>query len=532
MTMARIDAAALKTVHVVGDSHALAFKGKSVSLPDYGLVVNASVEYVPGLTTDKLVTGRQLHPEIAQYFLRTGIITKEGVRAAATEDGVVIGAQYASGLGFQKPMVIFLCGEIFIRNTLGALLAKGPLKLSDLREIFNTVVQNYIRDIVSIRTAFGLHAVVHEICPPTADDRKFEEINEFACPGELRAEAYNIFNSLLLEATLKHNVPFCRSADHLAVNGLLAEEFEFDGVHADPKHAYMSLERTVSLWLHTRGGEKTDRFVPWVRLFAPNGYKPEITQLGISQTFTPFDSDQLAALRSAIGNFEGIVCKKPTLCWAHQPPTMGYGLYNETITYGDISPAGLRILRDVLIAGPFGERVRKLFGAKYSIINVRPVHSLPHSGEGIGQQAFHRDGCPPGVFRALIYLNDVSTDNGAFEYIPVGATEPTQATGRAGSTFFFDANVVTHRATPPRTGERLALDLILLAHPDSCTEIADCRVGFNWPIDPYMFAVSENCQPRLKADRWFYPAFVASKISDNRSAPPAGAAEAPKRAAG
>jgi hypothetical protein len=161
--MALIEPAALKTVHVIGDSHSLAFKGKSVLLPEYGLVVNASVEYIGGLTTDKLVEGRQLRPEIVNYFLRNGIITKEGVKAAATTDSMVTGVQYATGMGFDRPMVIFIAGEIFIRNTLGAMLAGSGVKLSQIHDLFRPVVEKYVADVRAIQIAFGLFAVIHEI---------------------------------------------------------------------------------------------------------------------------------------------------------------------------------------------------------------------------------------------------------------------------------------------------------------------------------------------------------------------------------
>lgn len=510
--MAQIEPSALKTVHVIGDSHALGFKGKCVSMPDYGIVVNASVEYIVGLTTDKLVENRQLRPEIVHYFLRNGIITKEGVKAAATADQMVIGAQYATGTGFHKPLVIFTAGEIFIRHYLGSLVAKGPVRLSEIHEMFSVVTQHYARDVAAIRAKFGVYAVIHEICPPTADDAKFEEINKYRCPADLRAAAYSIFNTQLMEAARNVHVPVCRSSDYLAENGFLKEEYEFDGVHADPKYAFTSLERAVSFWLHNRVSEATDRYFPWCSLLDPNGYKPEISRIGLSEVFTPFRPDQLDDFRRAIAHFEPLACLHPTLDWAHQPPTAGYGKGNDTITYGDITTAGMEVLRDVMIKGPFGDTVRKLFGgARFSIINVRPVHSLPHAGNGVGQQSMHLDGCPPGVFRAIVYLNDVSEENGPFEYIPVGKSEPVRVTGKAGSTIVFDANAVLHRATPPRVGERWALDLILLVHPEACTEIVDCRPGFTWPIDPYMFGVSANCLPRLKADRWFNPALVAPK---------------------
>ena len=60
-----------------------------------------------------------------------------------------------------------------------------------------------------------------------------------------------------------------------------------------------------------------------------------------------------------------------------------------------------------------------------------------------------------------------------------------------------------------------------MVQPEGCTEIADCRPGLTWPVDPYMFDVSESCYPPLKANRWFYPALVAPK----RPAQPVPAAE-------
>ena len=526
--MALIEPAAPKTVHVIGDSHALAFKGKSISLPRYDMTANASAEYIPGFTTDGLIPNRQLRLEIVHYFFRHGIISKEGVRAAASADPLIAEAQYATGTGFDRPMVIFVAGEIFVRNTLQALLSKGPVKLSEVHQTFRPVVEGYLGDVAAIRSKFGLHAVVHEICPPTANDARFEEANGFHCPRDVRAVVYTVFNTLLLEAAPKQHLAVCQSADYLAVDGVLADEYEFDGVHADPKYAYTSMERAVTSWLHSRGSEQTDRYISWCKRIDPAGYNPEISRIGISEIFTPFSADQLDTLRRAVDHFEELSCKKPRLDWAHQAPTPRYGVHNETITYGDITSEGLGLLREVLVQGPLGDTVRRLFGAKFSIINVRPVHSLPHEGGGVGQQGMHRDACPSGVFRALIYLSDVGVENGPFEYIPVGQTAPTQVTGRAGSAFFFDANAVTHRATPPRSGERWALDLIILVQPEGCTEVVDCRPGFTWPIDPYMFGVSDTCVPRMKADRWFYPAFVAPKLPAKTPVPDA----ALKRAVG
>jgi hypothetical protein len=174
-----------------------------------------------------------------------------------------------------------------------------------------------------------------------------------------------------------------------------------------------------------------------------------------------------------------------------------------------------------------------MLGAKFSIVNVRPVQSSPHDGPGFSQQELHLDACPAGVYRGLIYLTDVDDDNGPFEYLPSKeATTPVQVKGNDGAAFFFDANAVLHRATPPRRRPRMALDLIMLVQPESCTEIVFSHAGYTWPVDPYLFELDANCYPRLKGDRWFYPDLIVPK-DPSRGVKTLSAAEmAPARRAG
>jgi hypothetical protein len=506
--MTSIAPKSLKTVHVIGDSHVLGFKGKSIVMSEFGLVINTSVLYVRGLTADKLVQGQQLHPELVNYFLQQGIITKEGVRAAASADAGVIAEQYSGGTGFQRPVALFCVGEIFIRKYLGSVHERPDVSMSEIHAKFSEVAQKYLTDIKAIQSSFGIAAAVHEICPPTGDDGLFEAVNNFRCPRELRATLYRMYNRILFELAGKLGITFCRSADYLDVDGFLAKDYELDGVHADHKFTYTSLERTVLAWLHTRTADHSDRYIRWCEASGLRS-PPPVSRLAVSDVFMPFDAAQIAALRESMGEFEFGVCKNPALDWAHAPVTKGYRKYHELIKYGDISPAGLKILHDVLIAGSFGDRIRSLLGAKFSIINARPVQSFPHADGGIGQQTMHRDGCPAGVYRALIYLVDVDDDHGPFEYMPSdAATTPTRVLGKAGSTIIFDANAVLHRATPPRAGLRYALDIIFLVQPEGCLEIAHGRKGLTWPVDPYLFEVSDNCYPPLPANRWFYPALV------------------------
>jgi hypothetical protein len=58
----------------------------------------------------------------------------------------------------------------------------------------------------------------------------------------------------------------------------------------------------------------------------------------------------------------------------------------------------------------------------------------PHSESAVGPQSWHHDGCPPGVFRGVLYLCDVDRDTGPFQY-----KDDKGTLGKTGDLLVFDA---------------------------------------------------------------------------------------------
>jgi hypothetical protein len=127
-------------------------------------------------------------------------------------------------------------------------------------------------------------------------------------------------------------------------------------------------------------------------------------------------------------------------------------------------------------------------GADPHFINTRFFMSLPHDNAPEGPQTYHLDGCPPGVIRALIYLVDVDSDNGPFEYIDENKKHHL-ATGPAGTLLVFDANRRLHRGSPPRKKSRKVIDFCVAPRPASFPRRVMWAGMNNWPVDPYQFAV-------------------------------------------
>lgn len=507
-----------KTIHVVGDSHALAFKRKNLVIKELGQVFSASVCYVRGIRPDTLVQNGALNPDIGQYLVRQGILAPDGQVLALSKQHGAIMEQYATGVGFQKETVLIHIGEIYVRKYLAALNESKQFDSDVITSDLRKVVEPYVLSAVAIKKSMHLFVVLHEICPPTADDVRFERINKFLAPRELRSLVYRIFNELLNEYSTKHKIVVCPSNDCLADEaGLLRAEFEFDGVHADPKYSAMSLGRVALNWLSRSSSARSPRYEKWAEISGQMGNPQPISTIGVTEPVQALNQTQVERLTDSVGNFDYLVSKQPPNDWAHAPPTTEHEKFQKVIRYGVVAEEGLQILYDVFIKGPIGDSIRAQIGSRFAIINARAVESAPHDNDGLAQQSFHRDDCPAGIYRGLLYLVDVDENDGPFEYMPVdGAPEPTRVVGKAGSFILFDADAVKHRASPPRVRQRLAIDFVILAIPEAADELVNSAdVGLIWPLDPYMFILSERCYPPVNSGRWFYPSLVTAEATDN-----------------
>lgn len=511
-----------KVVHVIGDSHALAFKNKSIAYSEVSMIFSTSVAYIRGLRPDVLLENGRLNQQLAEYLVKERIITPNGKPISATDDRALLSEQYATGSGFEMELVVFHVGEIYVRKYLGTHLQNGEFDKAKIESDLSNIVESYVKDVFTIARNFGLTPVVHEITPPTADDSQFERINQFSSSREHRAYAYECFNKLLAEYVTKHSCMLCPSSDRLADNeGCLKAEYEFDGVHADPKYALMSLCRVADLWLYSRAVGGTKRYGRWFEITRRSIDLPKISQVGVSDPEQIFDQAQVERIRKSIGPLDFLACKKPALDWSHAAPFNDTEKSTTEVKYGAVDASGLELLHEVLVDGSAGDSIRSLIGSKFAIINVRAVESAPHADEGVGPQKFHRDHCPIGIYRGLLYLVDVDEGEGGFEYQPLdGSPEPKQILGKAGALFLFDANAVDHRGSPPRTTTRLALDFVILTVPEEAEEIVHCApLGYIWPVDPYMFSLSGACYPKQKSDRWFYPSLITAGSESARFKP-------------
>jgi hypothetical protein len=143
-----------------------------------------------------------------------------------------------------------------------------------------------------------------------------------------------------------------------------------------------------------------------------------------------------------------------------------------------------------LMTGPAMEEFfTACLGCPATVLNCRPVRSLVHDKTGSGPQSWHGDGCPAGVIRGVLYLNDVDEGGGPFQYRGPGG-EVHSVTGPAGSFLVFDANRLIHRGCPPTARERYAIDFVLQARwPGEPLRILNASTN-SWPADPFVYSIA------------------------------------------
>jgi len=167
----------------------------------------------------------------------------------------------------------------------------------------------------------------------------------------------------------------------------------------------------------------------------------------------------------------------------------GLAPYNDYIRTAEPSAEFLDEIRNHFSSERFTRFFHDCFGCLVTFLNFRPFMSLPHEDKGVGPQSWHQDGCPPGVFRAVIYLTDVDADAGPFEYLDADKKRRS-VTGPAGTLLVFDANRLLHRGSPPKRTERKVLDVVIAPRADGQPFTVLWTGLNNWPGDPFQYSVS------------------------------------------
>ncbi len=474
--MTEILTARVKQLHVIGDSHALAFKHKSIHYPAHGIHVETRVCFVHGLVSLAKQGTNELNQNILDFLRAENFLVAEEAGALAPHNQRV-GAQYATGHGFERPILLLFFGEIYLVRYLRELhQRKEAWTLDTVKEHFQMFAANYRQHVQNLSRAVDGQCFVHTLNPPSADDEVFKRRMTTSVMREIRAEIYRLFNEALQSAFPNQ----CIAASDLADDeGILKSAYEFDGIHADPVFAYDSLRTTVDHWLRNRHAEFSVRYHRWLETTGARALRNgKHSVFDCSHWLAP----HAPALLRSIGPFSGPRCELPLLDWAHFPL-----VEEETagmVEYAPISAPGLETLHNVLFSGELHESLRNLLGANFSVLNCR-VAKISATLSAWRPEAITR---PPGIYLSILQLAIMGQD---------------EAPSYECSLTIIDEVAPADIQLIPGSKDRMLVELLLLTEPADVQPIVHCHPQYRWPVDPFLFKLPGEIFPTSERPRRF-----------------------------
>ena len=147
-----------KLVYIIGDSHALAFQNKMLTLPKNKINFLPKLLYIRGLSIENILNGQNLRPEINSFLLQSNLVAENNLPSSLSETKNILNEQYATGQGFSNQNFLFHCGELYVRHYLKNLIQQNEkLELNEelkikLNNDFSKIIDLYFNILKVLRT--------------------------------------------------------------------------------------------------------------------------------------------------------------------------------------------------------------------------------------------------------------------------------------------------------------------------------------------------------------------------------------------
>jgi hypothetical protein len=498
-------------LYVIGDSHCLPLRDLIVSDSFTDRTYMIVSKYIAGQTAADMSKGGKVSREFLAA-IESEQILRDGRFTFSSLERNDLAVSFAAGAGASIPLIVISAGDIDLRTVFLPKLSDKydivlPFKTpygarKDAQIMPYTVVSKMARaalqplgEAVRWLAQMGLsRTLVLPIVPPTVDARRFEALHGFACPVETRYKATVAFNRTLAEICATNSATFLDIwPEYLDEKGYLRPEFELDGVHLNRSASMITVRRIIETALarpysvNNRRYELAHRLMDTTDLEAATAEVEALAktfhQTGICRLQLP--SATADALKAQLDFSQDVGNRHARLDWFGNTVKP----FSDQMLAAEPPQETLDLLYQTLYGPLVAPLMQRCMGGSVWYVNCRPLKSLPHSGEGSGPQAFHTDGAPPHVLRALLYLVDVDDENGPFEYLGPAGT-PERVTGFKGTFVIFDANRLEHRAVPPRGWLRESIDFVILPRTKSQPRTVLWAGLNNWPSDPFHFSVN------------------------------------------
>jgi hypothetical protein len=507
---------------MVGDKHCLPFHGLAVRDSFTERIFGVACSFLPNMALSGIGSHGHLTPEFEAALEHLGLL-REGKATHLSRDPSDLAATFAAWEPALIPLLVLSVGDAdFHRSFLRVLSNRADIELpfetgygsaSRAEVVPHQIAEDLARTIVEPLTfaittlkGIGLETVlVPTLPPPALPDDRFEATSGFPCPLDTRYKATILYNQVLAECCERAGgQPIDTWPFLLDENGYLREDFVSPDGELNQEASLLTLNQIIHGHLGRQVVINPVRYELCYEHRAPVPFFKELPKVG-PPAHIP-ESSHLWVTNLSEATVEAIVASleySSTVGNAHARIDW-HG--NSASPFSDVvrSAEPSQAVLDLLFKELYGPHIVSLMeertGGDVWYLGCRAYESLPHENEGHGPQAFHEDGTPPHVLRALLYLVDVDEDNGPFEYL-ASDQSTHRILGPRGTFFVFNANLVGHRATPPRKALRQAMDFVVVPRTTTQPRCVLWPGWNNWPVDPFCFSINKmRSSPPLPGD--------------------------------
>lgn len=522
-------------IYMIGDSHCLVYRDLLFQeKKHYHRPFITKASYCSGLSASNFTDEHgHINPMIIQSMVKESLLDEKLTAFHLSKSPATHSVSIAAHQALNDPIIVFFCGDIDLRSVfLRQLGQRGdfilpfevphldtfePIEMPQiipfplLKDLALKSLTPLFEGLKHLKSSGFRKLYLHNLPPPTLDDKAFESINGYVSPLLLRYKSTLLFNRLFEEFCQINDVAFLNIWDDVTIQNKLNPAYHLDHVHLNKDAAFIALNRLLNHQLVTMRGPLLHRYEQ-VHSQALEAFKSSTPiHAKIKEQFA---QEHIVILPGVMAREEvskildqlefnlDVGNRHFRLDWLGntvQP-------FSSNIMTAKPEEETLKLVFEFMYCETIKEAFHACCQYDYVIPTCRPVMSLPHQEDASGPQSFHRDGGPPGFMRAILYLSDVDEESGAFEYLD-SSGQSHLVTGPAGTFFIFDANAIEHRGSPPRSGERKVLDFVILPQIEGVPSYV-CWPGMNhWPVDPFQFSIRDYVT---------YPPFEANILTPQK----------------
>lgn len=260
---------AVTPIHMIGESHSLAFNNVLFRHSAFEAPFMCRTRYFLNISTSEYLDGHTLHPDIVSALIADGLMDKDKQPAhlsatASTKD--------LAGITGAAPAMVFFAGDMDLHvvfKNMGSefdfILPDDPgygddsskqmVPYATIRDFIGVMLLPFLNAIRGLsEMGFG-RVMVHCLPPRTPDSAAAARWSDGPVPAPLRGKLTVLANRLLDDYCTKAGIGFIDTWPELTENLYLKPEFELDGVHLNRKAVPITLDKVVTLLAAVSGNK-------------------------------------------------------------------------------------------------------------------------------------------------------------------------------------------------------------------------------------------------------------------------------------